>query len=156
MSAADSTLASTRLADQRHHQVRLARKRMTWWIPLIFVAGLGVSAYGLVPATAVFREGRSASPLVLFGVFAVLFGWAVVLWLLGPFLMRPRIVPCFARESRAVRGRTMAALRRGRALDRESTALDRLAESLGVMLRLSAKDSMQVVRTREVRQGSFW
>jgi hypothetical protein len=36
----------------------------------------------------------------------------------------------------------------------------RIAADRGVdfslMLRLSAKDSMQVVRTREVRQGSFW
>jgi hypothetical protein len=36
----------------------------------------------------------------------------------------------------------------------------RIAADQGVdfslMLRLHAKDSMQVVRTREVRQGSFW
>ena len=198
---------------------------MTWWIPLIFVAGLGVSVYGLLPAIAVFREGRSASLLVLFAVFTVFFGWAVVLWLLGPFLMRPRIVPCFARELGPYGGEAMAAFRRGRALYRKSAALERLAESLGVkplsafgfaddyyeqeiswhsasegirsieallqglgslpatapdvaedlrtlasvvriaadqgvdfslLLRLHAKDSMQVVRTREVRQGSFW
>jgi hypothetical protein len=198
---------------------------MTWWIPLIFVAGLGVSAYGLLPAIAVFRAGRSASLLVLFAVFTLFFGWAVVLWLLGPFLMRPRIVPCFARELGPYGGEAMAAFRRGRALYRESAVLERLAESLGVkplsafgfaddyyeqevswhsasegtrsieallqglgslpttaqgvaddlrtlasvvriaadqgvdfslVLRLHAKDSMQVVRTREVRQGSFW
>lgn len=198
---------------------------MTWWIPLIFVAGLGVSAYGLVPSISVFREGRSVGYLVLFGVFTAFFGWAVVLWLLGPLLFRPRIVPCFAHELGPYGGETMAAFRRGRALYRESATLDRLAESLGVkpfsafgfaddyheqeirwhpaseglttieallrglgslpvtspgvaedlqtlasvvrtaaehgvdfslMLRLHAKDSMQVVRTREVRQGSFW
>ena len=198
---------------------------MTWWIPLIFVAGLCVSIYGLVPSIAVYREGRSIGHLVLFGVFTVFFGWAVVLWLLGPFLFRPRIVPCFARELGPYGGETMTAFRRGRALYRESAALDRLAESLGVkplsafgfaddyyeqeirwhpaseglatieplqrglatltvtsrgvaedlqalasvvrtaagqrvdfslVLRLHAKDSMQVVRTREVRQGSFW
>jgi hypothetical protein len=198
---------------------------MTWWIPLIFVAGLGVSVYGLVPSIAVYREGRSVGHLVLFAVFTVFFGWAVVLWLLGPFLMRPRIVPCFARELGPYGGETMAAFRRGRALYRESAALERLAESRGVkplsafgfaddyydqevvwypaseglttiealrqglgslpvspsgvaedlrmlasvvrtaadrgvdfnlVLRLHAKDSMQVVRTREVRQGSFW
>lgn len=198
---------------------------MTWWIPLIFVAGLGVSAYGLVPAIAVFRDSRSASLLILFGIFTVFFGWAVGLWLLGPCLMRPRIVPCFARELGPYGGEAMAAFRRGRALYRESAALEQLAERLGVkplsafgfaddyyeqavcwhsasegirsieaflrglgslpaaapgvdedlrtlasvlriaadqrvdfslMLRLSAKDSMQVVRTREVRQGSFW
>jgi hypothetical protein len=225
VSAAGYTAASTRLADQRRHQVRLARKRMTWWIPLIFVAGLGVSAYGLVPSLTVFREGRSVGYVVLFGVFTVFFGWAVVLWLLGPFLFRPRVVPCFARELGPYGGETMTAFRRGRALYRESAALDRLAESLGVkplsafgfaddyyeqevfwhpaseglrtieallqrlgslpvsapdvdqdlqvlgsvvrmaadrgvdfnlVLRLHKKDSMQVVRTREVRQGSFW
>jgi hypothetical protein len=198
---------------------------MTWWIPLIFVAGLGVSVYGLVPAIAVFRDSRSASLLVLFGIFTLVFGWAVGLWLLGPFLMRPRIVPCFARELGPYGGEAMAAFHRGRTLYRESAGLDRLAESLGVkplsafgfaddyyeqevswhapsdgirsieallqglgslaatapgvdedlrtlasvlriagdrgvdfslMLRLSAKDSLQVVRTREVRQGSFW
>jgi predicted permease len=88
VSAADITLASTRLADQRRHQVSLARKRMTWWIPLIFVAGLGVSVYGLLPAIAVFREGGSAALLALFAVFTVLFGWAVALWL-RPLLFRP-------------------------------------------------------------------
>ena len=72
MTAADSTLASTRLTDQRRHQVRLARKRMTWWIPLIFVAGLGVSVYGLLPAIAELREGRSA----LFVLFAVFTGFS--------------------------------------------------------------------------------
>jgi hypothetical protein len=198
---------------------------MTWWIPLIFVAGLGVSVYGLLPAITMFRDSRSVSLLILFGIFTVLFGWAVGLWLLGPFLMRPRIVPCFARELGPYGGEAMAAFRGGRALFRESAALEGLAESLGVkplsafgfaddyyeqevswhaasegirsieallqglgslparapgvdedlrtlasvlriagdqrvdfslMLRLSAKDSMQVVRTREVRQGSFW
>ncbi len=198
---------------------------MTWWIPLIFVVGLCVTVYGLVPSIAVYREGRSAGHLVLFGVFTVFFGWAFGLWLLGPFLFRPRIVPCFARELGPYGGETMTAFRRGRALYRESAAVDRLAENLGVkplsafgfgddyyeqeirwhpaseglttiealqrglasltvtsrgvaedlqalasvvrtaaeqgvdfslVLRLHAKDSMQVVRTREVRQGSFW
>jgi len=46
---------------------------MAWWIPLIFVAGLGVSVYGLLPAIAELREGRSAL-FVLFAVFTGLFG----------------------------------------------------------------------------------
>jgi hypothetical protein len=92
---------------------------MTWWIPLLFVVGLGVSSFGLVPAIAVFREGGSAALLALFAVFTVLFGWAVALWLLGPLLFRPRIVPYFARELGPYGGETMAAFRRGRALYRE-------------------------------------
>jgi hypothetical protein len=35
------------------------------------------------------------------------------------------------------------------------TAADRGVD-FNLVLRLHAKDSMQVVRTREVRQGSFW
>src|SRR5262245_9046832 len=46
--------------------------------------------------------------------------------------MRPRIVPCFARELGAYGGETMAAFRRGRALYRESAALERLAANLRV------------------------
>jgi dienelactone hydrolase len=37
----------TNLADQRRHQLRIARQRMTWWIPLIFVVGLGVLSASL-------------------------------------------------------------------------------------------------------------
>src|SRR5262245_27279319 len=46
--------------------------------------------------------------------------------------MRPRIVPCFARELGPYGGEAMVAFRRGRALYRESAALERLAQSLDV------------------------
>ena len=67
---------------------------MTWWIPWIFVIGLCVSIFGLMPSIAV----GSATLVLVFAAFTLLFGWAVVFWLLGPFLIRPRIVPYFARE----------------------------------------------------------
>jgi hypothetical protein len=214
------------LAQQCRHQVRLTRQRMTWWIPWIFVAGLCVSILGLVPYVAGLREGRSPTiGLFVFAFFAVFFGWAVVLWLLGPFMLRPRIVPYFARELGKYGGETMTAFARGRGLYREIAALDALAATLAVtplsafgfaydyyeqevrwhpaaeglrtiaalqrglgaqlpaapdlsrdldalasvvrvaaeqgvdfslVLRLHARDNMQVVCTREVRQGSFW
>jgi hypothetical protein len=199
---------------------------MTWWIPWIFVLGLGVSILGLIPSIAEFRETGSPSfTLFVFALFTVFFGWIVVLWVIGPFPIRPRIVPYFARELGEYRGATMDAFPRGRGLYREIVALDRLAGTLGVtplsafgfaydhydqgvtwhpaseglrtakalrqgldahlppapevardlealasvvgvaaergvdfslVLRLHAKDSMQVVCTREDRQGSFW
>jgi hypothetical protein len=199
---------------------------MTWWIPWIFVIGLCVSLFGLIPSIAAFREGESRTLTILvFGFFTVFFGWTVVLSLLGPFPLRPRIVPYFARELGTYGGKTMAAFARGRGLYREIVALDQLAGALGVkplsafgfaydyyeqevhwhaaseglrtvealrqslganllaapdvaqdlealasvvrvaadqgipfslVLRLHAKDSMQAVCTREVRQGSFW
>jgi hypothetical protein len=210
---------------QRRHQVRLTRKRMTWWIPWIFVVGLGVSIFGLIPSIAAFRQVGAAVPVFAFAAFTVLFGWAVVVWLIGPFPIRPRIVPYFARELGEYGSKTMTAFARGRGLHRRIVELEQLALTLGVkplsafgfaydhyeqdvswhaapdgvrtvealrqglgphliaapevaddldalasvlreaadrgvdfslVLRLYAKDSMQVVRTREDRQGSFW
>jgi len=214
------------LSEQCRHQVRLARKRMTWWIPWIFVIGLCVSILGLIPYIAAFpREGLPTLTVFVFAFFAVIFGWAVVLWLIGPFLFRPRIVPYFTRELGKYGGKTMSAFARGRGLYREIVALEQLARTLGVkplsafrfaydyceqevewhaaseglrtvgalrqglsahlltaldvahdlealasvvraaadqgvdfslVRRLHAKDNMQAVCTREVRQGSFW
>jgi hypothetical protein len=214
------------LSEQCRHQVRLARKRMTWWIPWIFVLGLCVSILGLIPSIAAFREqGSPTLTVFVFACCAVFFGWVVVLWLIGPFLIRPRIVPYFTRELGAYGGTTMTAFARGRGLYREIVALEQLARALGVkplsafgfaydhyeqeihwhaaaeglrtvaalrqglsahlltapdvaqdlealasvvraaadqavdfslVLRLHAKDNMQAVCTREVRQGSFW
>jgi hypothetical protein len=214
------------LSEQCRHQVRLARKRMTWWIPGIFVLGLGVSILGLIPSIAAFRaQGSPALLLFVFAFFGVFFGWVVVLWLIWPVFIRPRIVPYFARELGPYGGKTMIAFPRGRGLYREIVALEQLAGTLGVqppsafgfaydyweqevhwhaaseglrtaealrhglgahlltapgvaddldalasvlrvaadrgidfslVLRLHAKDSMQAVCTREVRQGSFW
>lgn len=120
------------LCDQRRHQVRLHRKRMTWWIPWIFVVGLGVSVLGVVPAIAAFREEGALARLVVFGLIAVFFAWAVLLWMIGPLLIRPRIVPYFARELGEYAGETMAAFPRGRGLYREIVALEQLAQSLGM------------------------
>lgn len=214
------------LSEQVRHQIRLTRQRLTWWIPWIFVLGLGVSILGLIPSSAEFREEGSPSPtLFVFAFFALFFGSVVIRWLIGPFPIRPRIVPYFVRELGEYGGTTMVAFPRGRGLYREIVALEQLAGSLGVtplsafgfaydhyeqevrwhpaaegmrtaealrqggrahppaapdvaqdlaalaavlrvaadqrvdfslVLRLHAKDSMQVVCTREVRQGSFW
>ena len=128
----------------------------------------------------------------MFAFFSVCFGSGVVLWLIEPLLIRPRIVPYFSRELERYGGTTMTAFKRGRDLYREIATLDQLAGTLGVTPlsafgfaydyyeqdvqwhpaseglrtvealrqgldgRLHAKDSMQVVCTREVRQGSFW
>lgn len=213
------------LAEQCRHQVSLSRKRMTLWIPAIFIVGLCVSIVGLIPAITVLRESGSAALVFLFAPFTLLFGWGVANWLIGPWPIRPRIVPYFTRELGSYGGRTMTAFRGGRGLYREIVALERLAGTLGVkplsafgfaydhydqvvqwhpaaeglrtveelrrglgeplatardvaddldalafvvraaadqgvefslVLRLHAKDSMQAVCTREVRQGSFW
>jgi hypothetical protein len=214
------------LSEQIRHQIRVTRRRLTWWIPLIFVIGLGVSILGLIPSIAEFQEEGSLTPaLFIFGFFAIYFGSIVILSLLGPFPIRPRIVPYFARELGVLWGPTMVAFPRGRGLYGEIVALEQLAGSLGVtplsrfgfaydhyeqevtwhpareglrtaealrqglgahlaaahdvgddlealtsvlrmaadqgvdfslVLRLHAKDSMQVVCTREGRQGGFW
>jgi hypothetical protein len=213
------------LSEQCRHQIRIARRRMTWWIPSLFVVGVGVSILGLVPSIAVFRAGGSPTLLVVFALSTVFFGWVVINWLTWPLWIRPRIVPYFTRELGPYGGETMTAFARGRGLYREIVALDRLAVSRGVkplsafgfaydhygqevrwhpaseglttiealrqglaapglaapdvahdlaslvsvvraaadrgvdfslVLRLHAKDSMQGVCTREVRQGSFW
>jgi hypothetical protein len=121
------------LSEQRRHQVRIHRERMTWWIPWIFVIGLGVSILGLVASVAAFRaDGSQTVSVAAFGVFSLLFSWPVVLWLLGPFLLRPRIVPYFATELGSYGGETMAAFQRGRGLYREIVALEQLGRSLGV------------------------
>jgi hypothetical protein len=213
------------LSEQCRYQLRLARKRMTPWIPWIFVVGLGVTIIGLIPSITLFLEHGSVTFLFVFVPFTVLFGWGVILWLVSPFLIRPRIVPYFTRALGPYGGKTMIAFARGRGLYREVVALERLAETLGVkplssfgfaydhydqkvqwhpaveglstveallrglggplvtapyvaedlealgfvvrtaadqgvefslVLRLHAKDHMQAVCTREVRQGSFW
>lgn len=199
---------------------------MTKWVPLIFAVGLTVSLLGLIPSIVAVRAHGSPTPaLLLFGCFTVAFGWGVILWLLGPFPIRPRIVPYFTAELGALLGPTMAAFRRGRALYRNIVTLDDLARRLGVtplsafgfaydhyaqevrwqpagdglqtvealrlgadgststdpelaedlgalafvlrvavargvrfalVLRLQARDNLQVVCTRETRHGSFW
>ena len=214
--------AAAILAEQCRHQVRSVRERMPWWIAWIFVAGFCFASLGLFASVASFREdGALTFRLFLFAFFVLLFGWAILQWLL-PFRPRPRIVPYFARELGAYAGETMIAFPRGRSLYLEIETLDERARALGVkplsafgfaydhfgqevrwhpaaeglatvaalrkaqgshpgdvardldvlasvlgaaaakdvpfslVLRLHAKDSMQMVCTREVRQGSFW
>jgi hypothetical protein len=121
------------LSEQRRHQLRLHREWMTWWIPCIFVIGLGVSILGLVPSVAAFRaDGSQTVSVAVFALFSLLFGWGVVNWLTWPFFLRPRIVPYFAKELGSYGGETMAAFRRGRGLYREIVALEQLGRSLGV------------------------
>jgi hypothetical protein len=121
------------LARQRRHQLRLRRRRMTWWIPSIFVLGLAVSLLGLVPALAIAREHGSATPAVfVFAASTTFFGWVVVLWLFGDLFVKPRIVPYFARPLGPYGGPTMAAFARGRSIHREIATLERLATTLGV------------------------
>lgn len=106
---------------------------MTWWIPAIFVAGFGVSVLGLLPALAAPRPlGPPTTPVLVFALFALLFGWASVLGLTAPHPIRPRIVPYFTRELGEYGGPAMLAFARGRGLYREIAALDRLAASLRV------------------------
>jgi hypothetical protein len=214
------------LEEQRRHQLRVLRERMTWWIPWIFVVGFAVAILGLVPSVEAFRaDGSQKASVAVFALFSALFGCAVVLRLIGRFLLSPRIVPYFARELGGYGGETMAAFRRGRNLYRDIVALERMAQTLAVkplsafgfaydhyeqtvqwhpasdglrtvgalrqaldtrgsttrdvaldldalasvlraaadrgvdfslILRLHARDDMQAVCTREVRQGSFW
>jgi hypothetical protein len=121
------------LAAQCEHQVRFNRRQMPRWIPWIFVLGLCVSLFGLIPFIAAFRESGSITVgLVGFGLAALFFGWVVISWLLWPYRLRPRIVPYFVRELGRFGGDTMAAFTRGRGLYREIAALEKLAESLGV------------------------
>ena len=214
------------LPEQLRHQVRITRKWMTWWIPAIFAVGLGVSIIGLIPAVTAFVErGSPRISVIVYGLFTIFFGWAVIHSLIWPLFVRPRIVPYFKQELGPYGGSTMAAFFRGRAVYREILALEDLATCLGVaplsafgfshdlyeqevrwhapsdglrtvealrqgagtqssappaliqdlealttilrvaaernvqfslVLRLHAKDSMQGVCTREVRQGSYW
>ena len=121
------------LSEQRRHQVRLHREWMTWWIPSIFVIGLGVSILGLVPSVAAFRaDGSQPVSVAVFTLFCLLFGRAAFNWLTWPLFVRPRIVPYFSKELGGYGGETMAAFRRGRGLYREIVALEQLGQSLGV------------------------
>jgi hypothetical protein len=104
-----------------------------WWTPWIFVVGLGISILGLIPSITAFRaDGSQTLSVAVFALFSALFGWAVILRLVGPFLLRPRIVPYFAREVGPYGGETMTAFRRGRGLYREIEALEKLSQALGV------------------------
>lgn len=214
------------LARQHDLQVRIARERMTSWIPWIFVCGLLVSAVGLAAALLAHHHGDAsiARPLV-FAMPTALFGWAVGSWLAWPRFVTPRVVPCFAIRLGEHRGPASAAFwDRGRGLYRDMHALDELASRLDVtplsafgfadeyydqqpawhgassglatvqalrrnlppelssrdlaadlealesvlllaaerdvsfhlVLRLHGSESLQVIATREARQGSFW
>jgi hypothetical protein len=121
------------LADQCRLQARIDRRRMTWWIPLIFLAGFLVSVLGFSATIIEFKaDGEVRLGLFVFGFFTMLFGAAVISWLIGPLMYRPRIVPYFARELGPFNGPTMGAFTRGRGLYRSITALDELGGRLGV------------------------
>lgn len=120
-----------RLAEQRRHQVRLARARRPWWIAWLFVGGACVSIFGLVLSVQALPHDGPTVRLFVFAVATIFFGWVVAMWLTAPLWIRPRIVPYFVRELGEYGGTTMVAFRRGPALYRE-IALDRLARTLGV------------------------
>jgi hypothetical protein len=120
------------LEEQLEHQVRIVRARMPWWISAIFIAGFAFSALGVFTAIASLRDGGSiGARFMVFAVFFLLFGWAVLRILL-PLRPKPRIVPYFASELEPFGGETMQAFRHGRALYLEFAALDSRARSLGV------------------------
>lgn len=120
------------LAEQIRHQVQVLRSWWPWWIPWLFVLGFFFSALGLFTSIASFREfGKITVGLIAFAVFFLLFGWAVVRWML-PFRPKPRIVPYFAKELAPLGGSTMHAFSRGRALYLHIDALEVLAGNLGV------------------------
>jgi hypothetical protein len=115
------------LEAQCRHQLRVWRKRMTWWIPSIFVVGLAVSLLGLVAYASDFTERGFTTGLLGFSVFTLFFGSICVQWLLAPLLIRPRVVPYFVRQLSEYGGATTAAFRRGRGLYSEMGALDQFA-----------------------------
>jgi hypothetical protein len=120
------------LDEQCRHQVGIVRKRMPAWISGIFVAGFAFSALGLFTYIAAYREyGSITAGLVVFLIFFLLFGWAV-LQIVLPLRPKPRIVPYFAAELGPLGGDTMSAFRRGRGLYLEIATLDALAHTLGV------------------------
>jgi hypothetical protein len=132
MSSNDSDVLRT-LSEQCRHQLRLIRRWRGPWIPWLFVIGTGVSILGVVGSVEESRWEGSLTPGVFgFGLFTVLFGAIVVRSLIAPLLIRPRIVPYFARQLGEYRGPTMLAFARGQGLYREIVTLDWLARTLGV------------------------
>lgn len=124
---------SATLSEQCRRQDQLDRKRMTWWIPWLFVIGLCFSALGLFTSIAWIREGGAVRFTdIVFAFFSVFFGLCVGTWLMWPFLVKPRIVPYFAREIEPYGGKSSTAFARGRGLYREIVALDQLAGTRGV------------------------
>lgn len=125
--------AKEKLARQLERQLEFDRVRGTWWIPWLFVIGLGVSGLGLFIAVASYIDGRpSWLMLILFGFFFLQFAAAVTFWLTDSLRINPRIVPCFARKLGDYGGANSAAFVRGRALYLEIDALDKLAEAADV------------------------
>jgi len=120
------------LGAQCDYQLRVWRKRMTWWIPLIFLIGLAVSLLGLIASASALQGRRGLPSLLVFAVFTAFFGLICLQWLLAPLLIRPRVVPYFRQPLGDYFGATSAAFARGRALVREMSGLDRLAAELGV------------------------
>ena len=124
--------AATVLAEQCRLQVRVLEERVPWWFKAMILAGFAFAALGLFTSIASWREsGKVTGGLIGFGLFFALFALGVVRILL-PLRPKPRIVPYFLKELGALGGDTMAAFYRGRAIYLEITALDALAERLGV------------------------
>lgn len=106
---------------------------MTWWIPLIFVAGSILSTLAL--GTTIYWAPRGNWPwgtLVFLGFFTLFFTWGVWNAYTWPYFIKPRVVPYFERELERYGGSTSGVFWRGRALFANFALLERLAETAGV------------------------
>lgn len=123
-----------KLAQQLQIQRQADRKRMTWWLPWVFVVGLCFAALGLYVAVASYLlDGRRFGVMgIVFTIFFLLFGWSVLLWLTIPLRIKPRIVPYFASMLADYGGASSAAFKRGRQLYLQFDELERRAVAAGV------------------------
>ncbi len=121
------------LLEQRRHQARAMRARRIA-VLVVTVVGAGLAGLGTYAAVALWGEGLRPSTLTLivlaYGL--IVFGGVLVALLVWPFTARCRIVPYFARALGSYPGPSSGAFARGRALYRDSAALERLADTLGV------------------------
>jgi hypothetical protein len=77
-----SEQVALRIEEQWRHQDRLDRRRMTWWIPWLFVLGLLVSVVGLYAYVVSIRLGDPVTlGAGLFAASALYFGLFVGAWL---------------------------------------------------------------------------
>lgn len=120
------------IQEQIEHQVRLTKQYMTWWMPLIFLVGFVFAALALYTTLQLSRGALPWGLLLFLGFFTLFFGWAVIQYLTWPLFVKPRVVPCFARELEPYGGSTTPAFWKGRALFLALPDLDRRAVELGL------------------------
>jgi hypothetical protein len=123
------------LEEQLEHQVRIVRARMPGWISAIFIAGFAFSALGVTPLSA-------------FGFAYDHFGQQVDWHAAADGLATVEALRNQSKDSSAAADlETLAGVLRIAARKQVPFAL---------VLRLWERDNMQVVCTRETRQGNFW